>query len=229
MDPKSKAIISWRTGKRGAGAAKDFARDPASRVEGQVQITSDQLQGYKYAIPGAFGDRVDYAQEHKKFGKIKVEGHEWMKFRVDPLVGVEREAITGAPDLQTSTVCHMERFFLTMRQGNKRTTRKTLAYSKDWDNHALMSSIFIFIYNMVRRHESGNASRGARRGRQALDVRGRGGDDGCHCYCPTPKDKLPLPWYLDMSRDAPPDESEGGKDKLDSPSRTWRLLAVGWD
>lgn len=58
-------------------------------------------------------------------------------------VGVERETIVGAPDLKTSTVCHMERFFLSMRQGNKRTACKTLAYSKDWNNHALMFSIFI--------------------------------------------------------------------------------------
>jgi hypothetical protein len=73
---------------------------------------------------------VDYAQEHKKFAAVKAEGYEWMKFRVSPLVGVERQAIMGNPDLSTSTVCHMERFFLTMRQGNKRVARKTLAYSK---------------------------------------------------------------------------------------------------
>lgn len=154
IDPESKAIISWRTGKRGQGAARDFASDLASRVNGQVQITSDQLQGYQFAIKGAFGERADYAREHKVFRNIKVEGHEWMKYRVDPLVGVEREAVLGNPDLKTSTVCHMERFFLTMRQGNKRCARKTLAYSKDWGNHALTASIHMFVYNLVRKHET---------------------------------------------------------------------------
>ena len=154
IDPISKCIINWRTGRRTALAAHAFAGDLATRVSGRVQITSDQLNSYLFAVPQVFGERVDYAQEHKIFRKSRVEGHEWLKQRVNPLVGVERAAITGKPDLRTSTVCHIERFFLTMRQGNKRCARKTLAYSKSWGNHALAASLTIFIYNMVRVHES---------------------------------------------------------------------------
>jgi hypothetical protein len=58
------------------------------------------------------------------------------------------------PDLRTATVSHIERYFLTVRQGNKRCARKTLAYSKKWDNHALTASVHIFIYNLVRKHET---------------------------------------------------------------------------
>jgi IS1 family transposase len=154
IDPESKAIINWRTGKRTSRAAEDFAGDLASRVEGRVQITSDQFKNYLYTIPAAFGDRLDYAQETKLFRKSFETGPDFMKVRVDPLIGVEREAITGNPNLRTSTVCHIERFFLTMRQGNKRCARKTLAYSKSWDNHALTASIHIFVYNLVRKHET---------------------------------------------------------------------------
>jgi hypothetical protein len=182
-----------------------------------VQITSDQLQGYKYA------------QEHKTFRNIKVEGHEWMKFRVDPLVGVEREAIHGAPNLKTSTVAHMERFFLTMRQGSKRTARKTLAYSKDWQNHALMSSVFIFVYNMVRRHETTKTTPAMALGitdkRWTLEdvvemtdayVAAQEAEafekafskfqtkpSSQRTFNPTPKDKIPLPWYLNPDSEPP--------------------------
>lgn len=154
LDAHSKAIIYWQTGKRTARAAHSFAQNIASRIEGRVQITSDKLQGYAYAIPTAFGERADFAQEEKQFQSSRVPSHEWPKYRVDPLVGVKREAVTGNPDLRTATVCHVERFFLTMRQANKRASRKTLAYSKRWDNHALMSSIHVFVYNMVRKHET---------------------------------------------------------------------------
>lgn len=154
IDPASKAIVNWRTGKRNSHAARAFAGDLASRIEGRVQITSDQLQSYLYSIPGAFGDRVDYAQETKVFQKVRVDAPTWQTMRVNPLVGVERQKITGNPNLHTSTVCHMERFFLTMRQGNKRCARKTLAYSKSWDNHAFTASIHIFVYNLCRVHES---------------------------------------------------------------------------
>ncbi|MBL9144015.1 MAG: hypothetical protein JNM99_10085 [Verrucomicrobiaceae bacterium] len=154
IDPDSKAIINWRTGKRNGKAARSFAHDLASRVLGRVQITSDQLQSYLHTIPAAFEGRVDYAQETKLFQKVRVDAPTWQTMRVNPLVGVERKGITGAPDLRSSTVCHIERFFLTMRQGNKRCARKTLAYSKDWDNHALTASIHIFVYNLVRVHET---------------------------------------------------------------------------
>lgn len=231
IDPESKAIISWRTGKRGRASAQAFANDLASRVTERVQVTSDQLQGYKFAIPVAFGDRADYAQEHKVFRAIKVEGHEWMKFRVDPLVGVEREAVFGKPDLKSSTVCHMERFFLTMRQSNKRTARKTLAYSKDWGNHALSSSISIFIYNMVRRHETTKVTPAQALGvvdrrwtlEDVVDMTDRyfkAKEEAAfeaafatprfsitprakRTYEPTPKAQLKLPWYLDPNTDRP--------------------------
>ena len=58
---------------------------------------------------------------------------------------MQREKIAGNPNLRTSTVCHIERFFLTVRQQNKRNARKTLAYSKRWDNHALTASLHIFV------------------------------------------------------------------------------------
>jgi len=154
LDPNSKAIISWRTGKRTAFAARDFANDLARRVTGRVQITSDKLNSYEFPLAGAFGDRIDYAQENKVFQAIKVDAPTWQTMRVNPLARVERQKILGNPNLRTATICHIERFFLTVRQGNKRCARKTLAYSKSWDNHAAMASIHIFIYNMVRKHEA---------------------------------------------------------------------------
>lgn len=154
IDAESKAIIGWRTGKRGRAAARAFAADLASRIQSQVQITSDELPSYDFVIPGAFGERAHYAQEKKKFQKIRVEAPTWQTMRVNPLVGVDREAVSGSPDLRTSTVCHIERFFLTMRQSNKRFARKTLAYSKTWDNHSATASIHCFVYNLVRKHET---------------------------------------------------------------------------
>lgn len=102
IDPESKAIINWRTGKRTKAAAQHFAKDLAARVPGRVQITSDQLQGYPFAIRGTFGDRADYAQEHKIFQAVKVDGPHWMKMRVNPLVGVDRKAICGNPSTEAA-------------------------------------------------------------------------------------------------------------------------------
>lgn len=154
IDPKSKAIVSWRTGKRNKATGYEFLSDLAIRIDGEVQITTDQLPTYNMLIPGVFGDRASHAEETKKFEKISAGGAEWMKYGTGKLVRTEREAASGNPDLGKATTSHIERFFLTVRQGNKRSARKTLAYSKEWENHALMTSIHIFIYNMVRKHET---------------------------------------------------------------------------
>ncbi len=230
IDPESKAVLSWLTGKRTMQAARMFAGDLATRVEGRVQITTDPLNSYGFAIPEAFGDRVDFAQETKVFASSKCKAHEWPKYRVDPLVGVEREAIMGNPNLRTSTVCHVERFNLTVRQQNKRCARKTLAYSKKWDNHALIASVQTFIYNMVRKHETTGKTPAMALGIvtrrwtledvvQITDDYLRAQDDAAFeaafaskfaekpssrvTHTPTPKSELLTPWYLDPESGGP--------------------------
>lgn len=238
LDADTKAIVSWRTGKRTSDAASTFAHDLAERVSGRVQITSDKLRAYNYSLPGAFGSRMDYAQEEKKFLMTPMSPHDAIKCRVSPLVGVDREAVSGNPNLRTSTVCHVERFFLTMRQGNKRCARKTLAYSKLWDNHALTASIHIFVYNMVRKHEALKGQTPA----QALGIVGERWTlervvEMTEAYLnakeeaefekafadfnvrplarrtfqPTPKAELLTPWYLDPQSGGPNPPTEERK------------------
>lgn len=157
LDADSKAIVTWKTGKRSGSAANDFCRDLADRVDGRTQITSDQLAGYRFAVPAAFGERVDYAMERKDFVHDRKDfkpDANFLKKRVDPLAGLSRQAIKGNPKLSTATVCHVERLFLTTRQSNKRLGRKTLGYSKKWDNHSASNSVFVFLYNLCRKHES---------------------------------------------------------------------------
>jgi IS1 family transposase len=150
----SKALLSWKTGKRSIHAARSFSDDLAGRVDGPVQVTSDLLGGYRHTIPAAFGNRVAYATERKEFHNGWSPDADYLKKRVDKVKRVERRAVKGDPNLATATTCHVERLFLTTRQQNKRLGRKTLGYSKKWENHAAMNSVFAFLYNFTRRHES---------------------------------------------------------------------------
>lgn len=119
-----------------------------------------------------------------------------------------------------------------MRQGNKRTSRKTLAYSKSWDNHALTASIHIFVYNMVRKHETTKQTPAMALGitnrRWTLedvvkmtDVFLKAQEEATfeaafanfntrpkarRTYKPTPKDQIPLPWYLDPNGEGRPEQ-----------------------
>ena len=154
IDPESKAIVSWSTGKRTANSTLAFSRDLASPISGRVQITTDLLASYRIALPKAFGSRAVHAQEEKQFSPPPSPAFKWLKAPINPLVGVKRRAVTGQPDLNTATVCHAERWFCNHRQLNRRCTRKTLGHSKTLENHSLAASIHIFAHNMIRRHEA---------------------------------------------------------------------------
>ena len=153
IDPDSKAILSWRTGLRSTEEADDLLYDLAERIDGRVQICTDQLHLYYWSVYGAFGHRADYAQEHKIF-ETQAVANEQIKMRSNRLKEMERRVVFGKPDLDTATCSHIERFFLTMRQQNKRFARKTLAYSKKVANHKSVNSIQIFIYNCCRKSEA---------------------------------------------------------------------------
>lgn len=131
--------------------ASAFADDLASRIEGRVCKSPPTLRAMPETgirrpaglCPG--GKAVSTSQSGRP---------EWQKFRVNPLVGVKRTAVCGNPNLKTATVAHSERVFLTVRQSNKRCARKTLAYSKTYENHAATASIQTFVCNLCRKHTS---------------------------------------------------------------------------
>ena len=68
LDADSKLIVSWLLGQRHGIAAYTFMHDPALRLTGRVQLTSDGLRLYEGAVEDAFGADVDYAQLIKMFG-----------------------------------------------------------------------------------------------------------------------------------------------------------------
>lgn len=110
-------------------------------------------------IEAFFGEtRTSYsfAKETKIF-KDSFHPEQFPKHRkngIPKIVQAEREAIVGQPDLRTATTCHIERFFLTMRQELKRYQRLGLGYSKDIDMHKAATALHIGLYNLVRKHLS---------------------------------------------------------------------------
>ena len=152
---EEKAIISWtvRVKDRDWPTTWEVISDTAERIDGRVHITTDGWKAYQSTIKGAYGERATHAVEIKNFNNY-VDPVTAMKVATDRLAGTTREAVHGNPDLSQSTTSHIERYFLTVRQGNKRFARKTLAYSKKGVNHALTMNIQIFMYNMCRKHET---------------------------------------------------------------------------
>ena len=68
LDVESRLIVSWLLGERDYQSAYNFIADLAERLTERVQLTSDGLRLYRWAVEAVFGADVDFAQLIKVFG-----------------------------------------------------------------------------------------------------------------------------------------------------------------
>jgi IS1 family transposase len=160
VDPDTKLVFSFTTGKRNMRTGAEFMSDVRARVIGEPQIATDNLNSYPTLIRGAFGhDGYSYGTETKNFGEPRhwpgMTAMDWSRAQRKPVsktASCKRKAVVGSPNLGSLTTSHIERVFLTVRQEHARFTRKTLAYSKDLEMHKLSVSLHFGVYNLVRKH-----------------------------------------------------------------------------
>jgi IS1 family transposase len=141
----TKLIPSWHVGDRSGVTAYEFCADLSGRFSGTLQITTDGLQAYKWAI-GANFPKVDYAQLIKIYGQDD-RGQ-------DVVTGIRKEPVFGAPDIDLVSTSYVERSNLTIRMTNRRFTRLTNGFSKKLENHCHMLAVNFMNYNFCRKHST---------------------------------------------------------------------------
>jgi len=139
IDADTRLLVSWAVGPHTQETSNFFMEDLASRVDGEVQLTTDGLALYPPAVARAFGSRAHYAQLVKTHGS-------------DP----ESTAgtVCGTPDPAHISTSYVERLNRTLRGTVQRHARRTEAYSKRIRNHARHIGLFAVWYNFIRRHMS---------------------------------------------------------------------------
>jgi len=159
IDPDSKLVPCWHTGKRTFADASNFMNNLAPRLAGRIQITTDGFMAYKPAIEEAFGTDVDYAQLHKVFEK-GLEGmtaSEWLNKQryVQPtLEATDKVVIFGEPEMERVGTSIIERHNLTVRMSLRRLSRATNAFSKTYENHCASMALMNMYYNFARVHKT---------------------------------------------------------------------------
>ena len=150
IERTSKVIIAYHVGRRTPAETGEFARKLYRATNGRFQLTTDGLNQYRIAIPGAFGQSIDYAQLVKVYSNPP-RGPE-SRYSPGEIVECHPVVITGAPDESRICTSHAERSNLSIRMAMRRMTRLTNAHSKKFENHRAAFGLWFAFYNYCRPH-----------------------------------------------------------------------------
>ncbi len=149
----TKAIISYRTGKRDSENTDLFIQDLRQRVIGAPEISTDGFLPYKNAIRDAFDGRASHGVIVKTYSVTNLAVKDAAR-RYSPaeVVAVSREVESGFPAYISTS--YVERQNLTLRMSQRRFARLTNGFSKKLTNHAAAVSLYVAHYNLCRVHEA---------------------------------------------------------------------------
>ena len=148
----SKAILSYRTGKRDTANTDAFVQDLRQRVIGLPEISTDGFHPYKNAIRDAFGGRVAHGVVQKTYSVTDLRRDAAHRYSPAAVVAVSYDVVSGVPaDISTS---YVERSNLSLRMACRRFTRLTNGFSKKLEQHGAAVSLYVAHYNLCRVHES---------------------------------------------------------------------------
>jgi IS1 family transposase len=151
LDPTSKAILAYRTGKRDRETTALFVHDLKGRVLGAPVISSDAFVAYEEVVCEAFAPRLHYGQVIKRYrAEHTVEAAR--RYSPAAVVDVDRRVIYGRP----AVICtsHAERQNLNVRMTSRRFTRLTSGFSKKLVNHGAAVGLLVAFHNFCRPHET---------------------------------------------------------------------------
>jgi hypothetical protein len=150
IDQESKVVPTFRVGKRDLPNTMLFIEDLSSRLATRLQLTTDSLNTYAFAVENAFGYGVDYGQLVKAYETGVPTG----KYSPPEFVGVQKVPMFGAPRIESICTSHVEAQNLTMRMHVRRLTRLTNAYSKRLENFKAAIGLHFGYYNFVKVHHA---------------------------------------------------------------------------
>lgn len=153
LERTSKLVVAWHLGKRDRVNTEDFiSKIRSATAPGWFDVSTDAFQPYETAIDAGLFDRANHSQVVKLFSNRLDRVSE--SYSPARFICVQKDAVSGRPDLDRAGTSHVERKNGTLRQWCKRLTRLTYAFSKKWDNLKAALALHFAHYNFRRVHGS---------------------------------------------------------------------------
>src|SRR5690606_29544605 len=134
-------------GRREMADAAAFTRKLRPTVAGRVQLSTDKLAAYRWAIFMEWGTDVDYGRIVKRYQvTAAAEG----RYSPPVCIGVSNDVIYGDPDPGRICTSHVERQNLNVRMQSRRFTRLTNGFSKKVENLEAAVALHFAAHNFVR-------------------------------------------------------------------------------
>lgn len=140
--PETKLVVSWKLGCRGIPTGTAFMYDLQSRLKQRIQLSTDGHEAYLEAVEASFGRDIDYARTVV------------LTDRITNRKTAHVQVISGNPDPEYIGTSYVERFNATLRNSCRRYFRKSLAFSKNLQNHEYAVALNMFAYNFCNIHGS---------------------------------------------------------------------------
>ena len=155
IDAVSKIVPAYFTGRRDLNDATAFMVDLRKRVVGKPQLSVDGWIHWPEAVRRGFGSRgCDLGLVSKEYQNEPDHDDPVRRYTPGRVKWMEKRAILGSPDMDTTSTSIAERLNLTSRMGQRRITRLTNAYSKKRENLRAAVALHFAHYNLVRVHET---------------------------------------------------------------------------
>jgi IS1 family transposase len=152
LDADTKLVPAFAVGDRTQMMADAFIEDLASRLTNRVQLSSDALPAYRSAVERAFGSDVDYGSILKTFSSKEL--NEARRYSPAEIIKVEREVVSGSPDVKRISTSYVEKQNHTLRMHCRRLSRLTNAFSKKIENFKAAIALHYCYYNFVKMHKT---------------------------------------------------------------------------
>jgi IS1 family transposase len=156
---RPRLVLAHVVGKRGTAAAREVLTRLDWVAPERFQLTTDGYPEYTKGVRRCIGNRIDYAQLVKMYGKSNFRSAAPdTRYSPAPIIGVRVHPIFGKPDRDRINTSYIERFNLDVRMKCRRMTRLTNAFSKSWNHHVAAIALLMAWHNFCRIHGSTKAT-----------------------------------------------------------------------